>query len=152
MQIAGVSHGERLKTLLLRLEQGVTRDKAAEEYSAGVLEDTMAWGEIGIRDFYPGVDGTEVSSGYRRAIEAWRAGTAQTPLEELERQLRSPRGPVAAARRHAPAQVVTRERAAGHDLVSLPVTRTPCWATAALLALQFEFCFTDISPTRISTS
>lgn len=110
MQIAVVSHGERLKTLLLRLEQGVTRDKAAEEYSAGVLEDTMAWGEIGIRDFYPGVDGTQVSSGFRRAIEAWRNGTAQTPLEELERQLRSPRGPVAAARRDALAQVVMRER------------------------------------------
>ena len=55
MQIGAVCHAERLKILLLDIDSGMAKKEALQKYSEGVLSDTKAWGEAGLRDFYPTV-------------------------------------------------------------------------------------------------
>ncbi len=56
-QIAAVCHAERIKTLVLDLDKATTnkaeKEAALKKYSQGVLRDTLAWLEVGARDFYP---------------------------------------------------------------------------------------------------
>lgn len=53
MQVGAVCHAERLKTLLSDIDSGMPKNKALKTYSEGALMDTRAWGEAGLKDFYP---------------------------------------------------------------------------------------------------
>lgn len=88
MQTAAIAHTERLKHLLLDLDMGKDKVAAMERYGAGVLEDTLAWAQTGIPDFYPEIaDWRGVQAKFTEAVAAWREGKAASPLEALQRLL-----------------------------------------------------------------
>ncbi len=87
MMTAAVAHPERLKTLLLDLELGTDKATALEKYNQGAMEDTLAWGRRGIVEFYPEVKPKVASDAFLEAVEQWRSGAAQSPLEALEKIL-----------------------------------------------------------------
>ncbi len=51
MQIAAVSHIERIKTFISDLAQGVLKSEAMKKYSDGMLKDSQTWCGAGRRDF-----------------------------------------------------------------------------------------------------
>ncbi|MFZ4713818.1 MAG: hypothetical protein ACOYL6_08915 [Bacteriovoracaceae bacterium] len=84
MQVGAVAHGERLKTLLFQMDVGKSEEDmrfALSEYSLGVLEDTRAWGEIGMKDFYPNLSGDDAKKLYNLSIESWKSKKVSSPLE-----------------------------------------------------------------------
>lgn len=89
MQIAVISHGERLKKLLLDIDLGMPDTEAIANYDAAVVEDSLAWGKLGITAFYPDLPPATVKEAYTKAIHDWRMGRVTTPLESLETRLKS---------------------------------------------------------------
>lgn len=51
MQLAAVSHIERLKALISDLAQGILKGEALKKYSEGILSDSSYWCKTGDRDF-----------------------------------------------------------------------------------------------------
>ncbi len=89
MQVASVSHIERLKQLLLSIDLDEPREEALRMYSRGVIEDTFAWQLESIDDFYPHLPPAEVQDCFRTAIAQWTAGRGSSPYEYLEELLES---------------------------------------------------------------
>jgi 2-polyprenyl-6-methoxyphenol hydroxylase-like FAD-dependent oxidoreductase len=83
MQIGAISHGYRLKQLMLDFDLGMNRAEAMQKFSQGAIEDTLAWGRRGIADFYLSLDPEVASQTYMKAVQHWYLEGAFSPLDLL---------------------------------------------------------------------
>ncbi|CAF4120812.1 unnamed protein product [Rotaria sp. Silwood2] len=85
MQIGMISHGQRLKKLLLELDLNrIPKIEAIREYGIGVVNDSIAWLIRGIHDFYPTICEENIFNCFKVCMEQWQKDPSISPHQRLE--------------------------------------------------------------------